>query len=60
VNINIVNTEGEMIYTYTDNYANGETGVCAYISIEDVNDPIYRMVMESGDFECHGDIQFNQ
>ena len=60
LSISIINNEGESIYAYNDNYANGQSAVCAYISVEVVNDSIYRMVMESGEFECHGDIQFNQ
>ena len=59
VNINIINTEGEIIHSYNDNYANGQVGICAYISTELIDQSIYRMIMESGDFECHGDIQFN-
>lgn len=64
LNIDIINNEGQSIYSYNDNYANGQTAICAYIPVEDVeiieNSIIYRMVMTSGDFECHGDIQFNQ
>tara|TARA_Y100000996_G_scaffold341357_1_gene278639 strand:- start:1287 stop:2477 length:1191 start_codon:yes stop_codon:yes gene_type:complete len=64
LNIDIINNEGQSIYNYNDNYANGQTAICAYIPVADIeiieNSTIYRMVMTSGDFECHGDIQFNQ
>ena len=59
ININIVSSTNESIYTYNDNYANGQIGICAYIADSLVINSIYRMVMTSDNFECHGDIQFN-
>ena len=58
VDINIMSTSSEVIYTYSDNYANGQIGVCSYIADSLATNSIYRMFMVSGDFECHGDIQF--
>ncbi len=60
VNINILDPSGDMVYTYSDNYANGQVGICAYIADSLVISSIYRMIMVSGEYECHGDIQFNQ
>ena len=60
VTINIVSISSDTIYTYSDNYANGQIGVCSYIADSLVVDSIYRMIMTSGEFECHGDIQFNE
>ena len=60
VDINIVSISSDTIYTYNDNYANGQIGVCSYIADSLVVDSIYRMIMTSGEFECNGDIQFNE
>ena len=60
VSIHILSIEDDTIYTFSDTYANGQIGVCAYISDSLIVNPIYRMNMVSGDFECSGDIQFNE
>ena len=61
VNFNIVSNSSDLIYSYSDNYTNGQLGVCSYIADSlVVANSIYRMFMVSGDFECHGDVQFNE
>ena len=61
VDINIISTSSDIIYTYSDNYINGQVGVCSYISDSlIVVDSIYRMIMESNNYYCQGDIQFIQ
>tara|TARA_X000001036_G_scaffold439903_1_gene492994 strand:+ start:1379 stop:1882 length:504 start_codon:yes stop_codon:yes gene_type:complete len=60
VDINIINFEGDTIYSLIDSYANGQVGMCAYITDSLVVSSVYRMNMKSGEFECHGDIQFVQ
>ena len=59
VSITMLSSIGDTVYSYIDNFANGQTGICAYIQESMVIGSIYRMVMISGEFECHGDIQFN-
>lgn len=58
ININIVSAQNDTIYTFTDSYGYGQAGLCAYINKDIVLDSMYRMIMKSGDFQCHGDIQF--
>ena len=60
VDINIINFEGDTIYSHSDSYANGQVGMCAYIADSLIVSDIYRMNMESNQFECHGDIKFIQ
>ena len=56
----VANIIDDTTYTFSDSYANGQIAVCAYISDSLIVNPIYRMSMVSGDFECSGDIQFNE
>ena len=62
VDINIINASSDIIYTlYSDNYINGQVGACSYISDSlIVEDSIYRMIMQSDNYYCQGDIQFIQ
>ena len=60
VNINIISFEGDTIYSLSDSYANGQIGICAYITDSLIVSSIYRMSMVTEEFECHGDIQFIQ
>lgn len=60
VDISLFSIEKDTIFTLNDSYSNGQTGVCGYIQDSLVIDSIYRMKMISGEFECHGDIQFFQ
>ncbi len=58
ININIISAQNDTIYTFTDSYGYGQAGLCAYINKDLVLDAMYRKIMESGDFQCHGDIEF--
>ena len=61
VDINIISTSSDIIYTYSDNYINGQVAICAYITDSlIVADSIYRMIMQSDNYYCQGDIQFTQ
>ena len=60
INIDIVSSGNDTIYSFNDDYANGQIGICAYIPDSLVVDSIYRMHMTSDDFNCYGDIQFEQ
>ena len=60
VNINILSTSNDTIYTFNDDFINGQVAICSYIADSLIVDSIYRMTMVSGDFDCHGDIQFIQ
>lgn len=58
VQINLVSAQRDTIYTLNESYGNGLAGICAYIGTELITEPMYRMTMSSGDFQCHGDIEF--
>ena len=58
ININIVSTQNDTIYSFIDSYGYGQAGLCSYINKDLVSDAMYRMIMVSGDFQCHGDIEF--
>ena len=58
INIDIVSSENDTIYSFDDNHANGQIGICAYIPDSLIVDSVYRMYMASNNFSCYGDIQF--
>jgi len=60
ISINIVGANQDTLHTLNDDYANGQVGVCAYIADSLITEPIYRMYIISNDWECTGDIQFNE
>ena len=63
ININIVSSDNNIIYSHNDEYANGQIAICAYIAhsivVNSINS-IYRMYMSSDDYNCHGDILFEE
>lgn len=60
ININIINSNNDTIYNLSDEYVNGQRAVCAYIADSVVVDLVYRMYISSDDYNCHGDIQFEE
>ena len=59
ISVYIFSSENDTIYTHSDNYSNGQLGMCIYIDDSTVNNSIYRMKLISDEFECFGDIEFN-
>jgi hypothetical protein len=61
IDINIISFENDTIYSYNDEYANGQIAICSYIAADSVVvNSIYRMYMSSDEYNCHGDIQFEE
>ena len=60
IDINIISTDNDTIYSFNNDYGNGQIGVCAYIADSVVVDLMYRMYMSSDDFNCYGDILFEE
>ena len=59
VSIYMISTENDTIYSHSDNFSNGQTGLCIHIEDSVIIESIYRLKLISEDYECFGDIEFN-